>query len=168
MPMPQQSKGHVRNGSSNAENVKEQDLHVILVVFLWCWVPFTHSHAQVPSGKAREKCGFLWSLYKKAWCDFFHFLVWWGRWQGERRWRRPTEIYCTCSSANSAGGKTEQHSAAEMHTGFCKTHLNLHQVISKSALNLLFLWLDSAAVSSSCKCYNSFHLRISKTFLSVP
>lgn len=27
----------------------------------------------------------------------------------------------------------------QMHTGFCKTHLNLHQVISKSALNLLFL-----------------------------
>lgn len=42
MPMPQQSKGHMRNGSSNAENVKEQDLHVILV-FLLCWVLFTHS-----------------------------------------------------------------------------------------------------------------------------
>lgn len=41
MPVPQQRKSHMKNGSSNAENVKEQDLNVVLVTFLCGLVPFT-------------------------------------------------------------------------------------------------------------------------------
>lgn len=53
---------------------------------------------------------------------FFFFLVWWGRWQGKRWWRRPTEIYCTCPSANSAGGKTSGNWIADTCSCYCKIY----------------------------------------------
>lgn len=78
MPIPQQSKGHMRNGSSHAENVKEQDLHVIFV-FLWCWVLFTHScvccvdHALFLLPKQVKKGGFMISVENKLDVIFFTF-----------------------------------------------------------------------------------------------
>lgn len=42
MPMPQQRKSHMTNETNNSENVKEQDLNMILAILLCCSVLLTY------------------------------------------------------------------------------------------------------------------------------